>query len=68
MAQPLAHLGHGGLAAQHQLDPSHRHAHFADAQPGQRRAEVLEEMALEPGAVLPLQRELLVAEQDGQRH
>ena len=63
-AQPLAHLFAGRVGPQLDLDPPHRRSYERDVQTGQRRLQIPHQQLNEPRPVLPLQRQLLVVNDD----
>ena len=62
--QPRVHLRPRRFRAQLDLQPSHARSKRADVQARERRFQIPEQDLDEPGAVLPLQRQLFVMNDD----
>ena len=63
-AEALAHRGPFGRRAQAHLDPPHERAHVRDVQVRRRGAQAAREAVDEPGTVPPLERDLVVVDDD----
>ena len=61
---PVAHLFPARAGPEHQLDAPHQDAHFRDVEVARRRADVAHEPGDEPRAVLPLERDFPVVDDD----
>ena len=57
--------GSASILAEHDLDAADRRPHFLDVQAGERAVNVADEPADEPRAVLALERDLRVVDEDG---
>ena len=65
--EPLRDLFVQGLRAEDDLETSHQHPDLDDVEVSERTADVADQTSEEPGAILPLERDLLVVH-DYRRH